>query len=114
MKINFANAALPRSGILVVLAEEGGKLLPLGTLADKRSNGHLSKAIRAAKFEGKRDSVLDCLAPDGGIDRILIVGLGAADSLGAKEIELLCGVIAGALLGAKVKSANIAVELPAK
>ena len=76
MKINFASAALPKSGILVVLADEGGKLLPLGALADKRCNGQLSKAIKASKFEGKRDSVLDCLAPGGGFDRILIVGTG--------------------------------------
>lgn len=114
MKINFADAALPKSGILVVLAEEGGKLLPSGTFADKRTNGHLSKAIKAAKFEGKRDSVLDCLVPGGGFDRILIVGVGASDSLGAKELELLGGVIAGALQGTKVKVASIAVELPAK
>jgi leucyl aminopeptidase len=114
MKINFAGAALPKSGILVVFAEDGGKLLPLGALADKRSSGHLSKAIKAAKFEGKRDSVLDCLVPGGGFDRILIVGVGAADSLGAREVELLGGVIAGALQGAKAKTASIAVELPAK
>jgi leucyl aminopeptidase len=114
MKINFADAALPKSGILVVLAEKGGKLLPSGTLADKRANGHLSKAIKAATFDGKRDSVLDCLAPGGGFDRILIVGLGSADSLGEKEVELLGGVIAGALQAAKAKAAGIAVELPAK
>lgn len=114
MKINFAGATLPKSGVLVVLAEEGGKLLASGNLADKRGNGHLSKAIKAAKFEGKRDSALDCLAPGGGFDRILIVGLGSADSLGEKEVELLGGVIAGALQAAKAKAASIAVELPAK
>ncbi len=114
MKINFASAALPKSGILVVLADEAGKLLPLGAVADKRCNGQLGKAIKASKFEGKRDSVLDCLAPGGGFDRILIVGTGAGDSLGEKEIELLGGVIAGALQTAKAKVASIAVELPAK
>jgi len=114
MKINFASAALPKSGILVVFTGEGGKLLPSGDLADKRSIGQLSKSIKAAKFEGKRDSVLDCLAPGGGFDRVLIVGLGDADSLGAKEVELLGGVIAGALQTAKAKAASIAVELPAK
>ena len=114
MKINFAGAALPKSGILAVLAEDGGKLLPLGVLADKRCNGQLTKALKASKFEGKRDSVLDCLAPGGGFDRILIVGTEAGDSLGEKEIELLGGVIAGALQTAKAKVASIAVELPAK
>lgn len=114
MKINFANAVLPKSGVLVVFADEGGKLLSHGTLADKRCNGQLSRAIKAGKFEGKRDSVLDCLAPGGGFDRILVVGLGSADSLGEKEVELLGGVIAGALQAAKAKAASIAVELPAK
>jgi leucyl aminopeptidase len=114
MKIKFASTALPNKGILVVLAEEGGKLLPLGAQADKRCNGQLLKAMKAAKFDGKRDSVLDCLAPGGGFDRILIVGLGAADSLGAKEVELLGGTIAGTLQTAKAKEASIVVELPAK
>ena len=114
MKIKFVGSALPSSGSLVVLAEEGGKLLLLGGQADKRCKGQLSKAIKAAKFEGKRDSTLDVLAPGGGFDRVLIAGLGAADSLGAKEVELLGGVIAGALQTAKAKAASIAVELPAK
>jgi leucyl aminopeptidase len=114
MKIKFASTALPNKGILVVLAEEGGKLLPLGAQADKRCNGQLLKAMKAAKFDGKRDSVLDCLAPGGGFDRILIVGLGAADSLGVKEVELLGGTIAGTLQTAKAKEASIVVELPAK
>ena len=114
MKIKFAGTALPNKGLLVVLAEEGGKLLPLGAQADKRCKGQLLKAIKTAKFDGKRDSVLDCLAPGGGFDRILIVGLGAADSLGAKEVELLGGAIAGAVQTAKAKEASIAVELPAK
>ena len=114
MKIDFASAILPKSGILAVLVDEGAKLLTLGALADKRCNGQLSKAIKAAKFEGKRDSVLDCLAPGGGFDRILIVGIGAADSLAAKDVELLGGTIAGALQTAKAKVASIAVELPAK
>ena len=68
MKINFASATLPKSGILVVLVDEGAKLLALGALADKRCGGQLSKAIKVAKFEGKRDSVLDCLAPGGSFE----------------------------------------------
>jgi leucyl aminopeptidase len=114
MKINFSSAALPKSGVLVVLVDEGGKLLPLGASADKRCNGQLTKAMKAAIFEGKRDSVVDCLAPGGGFDRILIAGLGSSETLGVRELELLGGVIAGALQTAKAKSASIAVELPAK
>ena len=39
MKINFAGAALPKSGVLVVLADEGGKLFPQGTLAGAQPEG---------------------------------------------------------------------------
>jgi leucyl aminopeptidase len=113
MKIRFLPAALPAGGALVVFASENGRLMPSGEAANKRCGGHLAKAMTAAKFEAKRDSVLDVLAPGGGIDRIIIAGLGAVDSLGAKEWELLGGVVAGALQAAKVGQASIAVEIPA-
>lgn len=114
MKIKFAAPALPAKGVLVVLASEGAHLMSSGTEANKRCNGQLTKAMAAAKFEAKRDSVLDVLAPGGGFDRIFVVGLGAPDTLAEKEMELLGGVIAGALQSAKAKAANVAVELPAK
>lgn len=114
MKIKFAAPALPAKGVLVVFASEGAHLMSSGTEANKRCNGQLTKAMAAAKFEAKRDSVLDVLAPGGGFDRIFVVGLGAPDTLAEKEMELLGGVIAGALQSAKAKAANVAVELPAK
>jgi leucyl aminopeptidase len=114
MKIKFAPATLPARGVLVVFASEGAKLMPSGIDADERCNGHLTKAITAAKFEAKRDSILEVLAPGGGFDRIFIIGFGASDSLGAKELEQLGGVVAGALQSAKVSQASVAVELPAK
>ena len=114
MKIKFSAASLPSHGLLVVLTAEGGGLAPSGSEANTRCNGQLVKAMKAAKFEGKRDSVLDVLAPGGGFERILIIGVGAADSLGEKEVELLGGTIAGALQAAKAKAASLAAELPAK
>jgi leucyl aminopeptidase len=114
MKIKFVSAAVPAKGILVVLSPEGGGLLPLGLKADRLCHGQLAKAVKAAKFEAKRDSVLDVLAPGAGFDRILIVGLGAIDGLGGKELELLGGTIAGALQGVKAKAAGVLVELPPK
>ncbi len=114
MKIKFAPATLPARGVLVVFASGGAKLMLSGSEADKRCAGQLTKAMAAAKFEAKRDSVLDVLAPGGGFDRILVIGLGAAESLGAKELELLGGVVAGALQSAKATQASVVVELPGK
>ena len=114
MKINFVGAALPARGTLVVFVSEGGTLLPFASSVDKRCNGQLVKAVKAAKFEAKRDSVLDIVAPGGGFDRVLLVGFGTPDTLGEREVELLGGTVAGALQGVKAQSGSVLVELPAK
>ena len=75
MKINFAAAKLPASGTLVVLLPEGSALSGLATEIDRRCDGHLSRAIKAARFKAKREQQLDVLAA-GPYDRVLIMGLG--------------------------------------
>jgi leucyl aminopeptidase len=112
MKITFASAALPKSGTLVVFALEGGKLTAPAEAVDKASKGQIARAAKAAKFEGKRDSVLEILAPTGNFDRVFLVGLGKAEDISLREIELLGGTIAGALQGAKLQNAAIAFAAP--
>jgi leucyl aminopeptidase len=107
MKIAFANATLPKSGVLVVFATEGGKLTGPAQTVDKASKGQLAKAIKAANFDGKRDQIVDCLAC-GDYARVMVVGLGKTDSITALEAEMLGGTIAGALQGAKATTASIA------
>jgi leucyl aminopeptidase len=112
MKIKFAPAALPRSGTLVVFATENGKLTGSGQAADGQVKGQLTRAMKAAGFEGKKESVLDVIAPGAGFDRILVFGLGKAESLQPREIEYLGGAIAGSLQAAKAKSAAVSVAFP--
>ncbi len=112
MKVSFASATLPKTGILAVFVTEGGKLTAPAAAVDKACKGQLSRAIKAAAFEGKRDSVLDVIAPAGGLDRVLIVGLGKTESITEYEIESLGGTIAGALQTAKAKQATIAFAAP--
>src|SRR5262245_15277158 len=114
MKIKFDTPALPKSGILVVFAGEGGKLGGLGNKADAASGGHVAKAIKAAKFEGKRDQMLDILAPaDTHFERIAVFGIGDPAKISAREVELLGGAIAGALQHMKAKEATIAADFSA-
>ena len=108
MKTAFANALLPKSGTIVVFANEGGKLTAPAETVDKTSKGQLTRAIRAANFEAKRDQILDIIAC-GPYDRVLVMGLGKTDSITAHETEMLGGAIAGALQTAKATSASIAV-----
>ncbi|MBL8907540.1 MAG: leucyl aminopeptidase [Rhizobiales bacterium] len=113
MKVRFEPPVLPKSGIFITFAAEGGKLSGLGAKADAASGGHLARAIKAAKFEGKRDQMLDIVAPAGTqFERIVIFGLGEPSKLTAREVEYLGGTIAGALQGMKAKEATMAVDFP--
>lgn len=113
MKIHFSALRLPTSGTLVLFADEGGSLFAEGRAVDEAVKGRLSAAIKAARFEGKRDSVVDVLSAGAGLDRVLIVGLGPDATVGEREIELIGGSLAGALHAAKVKAAAVMVELKA-
>jgi leucyl aminopeptidase len=107
MKLKFAAATLPKSGTLVLFATDGGKLSTFAQEADQATGGQIARSLKAANFEGKREAVLDVLAPGGGFNRVLVVGLGKTESITAREIELVGGAVAGALQSAKVKSAVI-------
>ncbi len=111
MKIDFVGSRLPRNGVVVVVATEGGKLTEAGTAIDKAVSGRLEKAIKAAGYEGKREQVLDVLAPGGDYKRILIVGTGKPETLSAREAELIGGAIAGAMSSAKADAAAVAADL---
>ena len=113
MKISFAAPSLPQTGTLVLLAGEGPVLAPLGDEADKATAGHVGRAMRAAKFEGKKDQSVDIVAPaEMGIDRIIVLGAGDVGKLQGRDIEVLGGSAAGALQTAKASEAAIAAELP--
>jgi leucyl aminopeptidase len=111
MKVTFAKSQLPKSGVLVLFATEGGRLTSQAVAVDKASKGHITRAIKVANYEGKRDSTLDVIAA-GSFTRVIVVGLGKAETLTAREVELLGGTIAGALQSVKAKQAAIAVAVP--
>ena len=108
MKIKFAGSTLPRSGVLVLLVAEAKTLTGAAAEADRRTKGQLSRAMTAAAFTGKRETQLDMVAPGGGFDRIVMFGLGNAETLRPLDVEMLGGSIAGTLQTLKVKAASIA------
>ena len=113
MNVAFAGPASPKDGVLVAFLSEGGALSGLAAEIDGRSSGQISRALTAAKFEAKRDQLLDIIAPAGTkLDRVIVAGLGEPKKITAREVELLGGVIAGTLQAAKAKSAVIAAEFP--
>jgi leucyl aminopeptidase len=107
MKITFQNNTLSKSGAIVFLVAEGAGLPPEAQALDRKLDGHLSRAMKAGGFEGKKDQVLDLVAPSSAYSRVMLVGAGNPEKLEVRDIELLGGSIAGALLAAKVKSAAV-------
>ena len=115
MKIKFAAPSVPSAGALVLLIGEGGALGSFAAALDEACNGRLRKAMRAVRFEGKKDQVLDVAAPEGHEKlRVMLYGIGSSAKLGSLDLELVGGGIAGALLGAKAGEAAVATELPGK
>jgi leucyl aminopeptidase len=107
MKISFDLPALPKSGVFVVLVEEGAKLTGLAKKLDEQTKGHLQRAIKAMSFEGKKDQTVDLVAPLATLDRVVLMGIGTAANLVPREIELLGGAVLGLLQSAKAKSATV-------
>mgnify|MGYP000147403143 CR=1 FL=1 len=112
MKIKFARPAPPTSGVLVLLAGEGGKLGPFATEIDRATDGQIARAMKAAGFEGKREKVLDIVAPAGlKLDRIVVVGAGKPGELAAADLEMIGGAAMGAVASGTAKDAAIAVDI---
>ena len=110
MKIDFSSSAASLRGNLVLFCSAGGKLGDSAGKVDKALKGAITRAMKAAAFDGKRESVLNLLAPAAGTDSVLVVGVGDSATMTAREAELLGGVIAGNMIAAKRSSADVVIE----
>ena len=110
METIFLAAGLPRAGVLVVFAGEGGKLGALATDVDGKTGGHVKRAIKSSSFVGKKDQILDIVSPSGPFSRVFVFGTGRDGNLSPLEHQMLGGAIAGALQTARVTVAHVLVE----
>jgi leucyl aminopeptidase len=90
MDIRFVTAG--GGDVVAVMAVEGGDLLEAGKALDSASNGRISKAMQATRFTGAAGQVVDVLAPEG-VDfaRVLVIGVGKADSADGIAVERWAG-----------------------
>jgi leucyl aminopeptidase len=98
MKITFSAMRLPKRGALALLVAADGKLLSSGQALDKATGGALTRAMKANDFKGKKDELLDLLAPSG-LDnsRLVLVGIGDPKQLQGRDLQGIGGVIVGHL-----------------
>jgi len=88
-------------------------LLPAAARADKACGGALTRALKFSRFTGKPGQMLEVLAPSGmGASRLLLAGLGKAESVEEKGLETLGAQIAGRLYSAGETTASIEIDVP--
>src|ERR1700751_2048208 len=110
MQISFvasADVKANEGGALVVAASESPALLPAAVRLDKASGGALARAMKFSRFTGKSGQFLEVLAPSGiKASRLILVGLGKAESLDEKALETLGAQIVGRLFAAGESAAS--------
>jgi leucyl aminopeptidase len=92
MKIAFSKPEQTNSGTLVVGVGEDRKMTPSAAALDKKSGGILTRAMGSSRFKGKKDDLLDIVAPKGlPLARIVLIGLGKLEKLDALRLQAIGG-----------------------
>ena len=111
MKIQFSKSALPKSGVLVVTASEGGKLGATGTGLDKTAGGAIARALKTARFAGAPGQIAEMLSPSGlPYSRLLVVGIGKPKEMTGTGARTLGGKLAARLRTSGEKAVVVALE----
>ncbi len=111
LKITFSDAAPAKSGALVTAVLDEGILSPAAADLDAKTEGMLSRAIKAADFKGKKASILEVLAPQGlPNSRVILLGIGKPEDLGDKDMADLGGTVVGHLLASGESQAAVVMS----
>ncbi|OJX70888.1 leucyl aminopeptidase [Magnetospirillum sp. 64-120] len=111
MKISFAKPHLPDQGAIVVGVLENKVFTPTAQALDDLSGGGIKRAVDASKFTGKKDQVLTILAPAGTkVSRVVLVGLGKADSIDAQAAQSFGGTGLAQVLSSGDSQVAVAID----
>ena len=109
--LSFASKTAPAEGVVVVFAEEGGKLGRAAKDLDKKSKGLLSKAADITGFKGKKEQTVDLIAPQGlKYARLVLVGMDKASAFDTEDWLNLGGTVRGLLSGKEAPAAHVFLE----
>ncbi len=99
LAVSFLPAVADAAHPLVVLAGPGDTLAGPAAAADAATGGALTRAAKAARFEGDAGTIVEILAPAGlACSRLLLVGTGKPEKLDALAAERIGGAITARLL----------------
>ncbi|MEQ1611903.1 MAG: leucyl aminopeptidase [Hyphomicrobiaceae bacterium] len=111
LDIAFAGLTTAPESTSVLLT---GAELALGTVGaglDKMAKGGITAAARAADFKGKAKAAIELLAPAGlDIQRLVLLGCGAADDDGGQDWVALGGVAYAQIAARKAKVVSLIID----
>jgi leucyl aminopeptidase len=111
MKIAFAKPEQPASGTYIVTVLDDRKLTPAAAALDKKTGGLVTRAMASSRFKGRKDDVLDIVAPKGlPVARVLLFGLGRTEQIDALRLQALGGAIVAQLNRIGESTAALPVE----
>jgi leucyl aminopeptidase len=115
MDISFGSPTAFGRGAWVVGIHEGGAFTEWAGKADSAAGGAVKRALAVSRFKGQVGQTLELLAPSGvKASRIVLAGLGKAETFDAAAAERLAATIVGRLLAVGEESLTFAVDCPAK
>ena len=96
LELEFAPLGTPAKGVLVLFCEDELKFGSAARRALAPTGDLVQRAAGADRFKGKNGSALDLVAPAGlEVPRLLIVGVGKARDLKARDFVKLGGAAMG-------------------
>jgi leucyl aminopeptidase len=111
LDITFGKISERSARICVILCQPDRAMPPALKAMNEESGGYIARAMEIAKFDGGKKAVLDLVAPDDlNLDRLIILGTGAAGKYKEEDWLVLGGRIKAQLSAAKAASAEILLE----
>ena len=111
MQVTFSAAALPKSGAVIVPVYEGGKNTKAFDDLDAKTDGALTRAVKAAAFTGGKGKTLEIVSPSGlSNSRVLLMGAGASKDFGVLDGETFGGACVARLYATKEKTIIFALD----
>src|SRR5215467_8468052 len=112
LELEFAPLGTPAKGVLVLFCEDELKFGSAARRALAQTGDLVQRAAGADRFKGKNGSALDLVAPAGlEVPRLLIVGVGKARDLEARDFVKLGGAAMGRI-PAGASDVTLVADLP--
>ncbi len=109
MELTFKSE--PKAEAIAYLSFEGDGLSKDAAAVDEVTQGVLSRAMKASRFEGKSGQIVEIIAPAGvEADRILLAGLGKKDKADARSFEKVGASLVKKLLKAGADGLDIVCD----